>query len=399
MKILLVNKFWFLKGGAERVLFDTKKLLEDAGHVVEVFGMSDKKNIFKNKYFIENIDYRKVKGFKKLKVAKNFIWNVKAKENFRKLIREFKPDVVHFHNIYHQLSYSLVDVVHEEEIPSVMTLHDYKLISPNYNLFHHGKIGEECLGGKYYQCFLKNCLENLSWSFVAVLEVYYRKFRKIDMYINMYISPSKFLKNKFIENGFIGKSIRVLHNPVKNIEIKKNSYGEDVLYFGRLSKEKGVDVLLQSAKYTPKIKYLIAGSGPEKENLQKFVKDNKIKNVEFLGFLAKDELNKEIKKARLVIVPSIWYEVFGLSVVEALSCSKVVLGSNLGAIPELLPKELLFKPNNPKDLAKSVNLWYNKSFKELKEVGLKLKKEANKKGNSDKYLKDLLSIYEKIQKL
>jgi len=401
MRIILVNKYWHIKGGAERVLFDTKELLESAGHTVEVFGMKDEKNIFENKYFIDYVDYRSIKGFKKIKVFKDLIYNKQAKINFRKLIKDFKPDVIHFHNIYHQLSFSLIDVVKEEKISSVMTLHDYKMISPNYSLFHHGKIQEECKNGKYYNCILKNCLENWSWSFVVTLEAYYRKIKKFDMYINMYISPSEFLKNKFEKFGFKGK-IKVIANPLNSSVLRKGvvsrEEGKGILYFGRLSKEKGLDSLLKTAKLTPEVNYRIAGNGPDLENLKNHVKQNNLNNVEFLGFLNKKELETEIVKSRLVVVPSIWYENYPMNVLESLQLGKLVIASKIGGLVEMLPKELLFEANNPQDLAKTVKLWYNKPFKELEELGQKLKKKAEQTSDSDKYLKNLLSIYEEIQR-
>jgi glycosyltransferase involved in cell wall biosynthesis len=178
---------------------------------------------------------------------------------------------------------------------------------------------------------------------------------------------------------------------------RQETIGESILYFGRLSIEKGVHILLQTAKLTPNINYRIAGVGPEKNNLEKYVKDNNLKNVVFLGFLEKEKLATEITEARLIVVPSIWYEVFGLNITESMIKGKVVLGANIGAISEILPPELLFLPNNPHDLAEMIKIWYNKPFAELENMGQKLKLQAEKIGNPDKYLADLLAIYAKIQ--
>ena len=142
MKVLLVNKYWYIRGGAERMVFVTKELLEKAGHEVEIFGMNHPDNIFSNDYFVDYLDYRKSKGIKKIKSVCKTIYNKQAKENFARLVKDFRPDVVHFHNIYHQLSFSLLEVTKAQKIPTVMTLHDYKMISPNYSLYHHNKIDD-----------------------------------------------------------------------------------------------------------------------------------------------------------------------------------------------------------------------------------------------------------------
>lgn len=394
MKIILVNKFWYLKGGAERVVFDTKKLLEDAGHSVEIFGLKDKRNIFENEYFINGVDYHQKQKGSAWQLAQDFIYNRAAKEKFAQLIKDFNPDVIHFHNIYHQLSFSLVDAAAQAKIPMVMTLHDYKIISPNYNLFHHGKNQEECLGGKYYNCVLKNCLENPAWSLLATFEAYWREYKKYSSKISYFISPSEFVKNKFIQSGF-KEPIEVLPNLVEKGKSDTNYLGDQVLFFGRLSKEKGVITLLQAAKLLPGVKFKIAGAGPEEHRLKIFAYKNDLKNVEFLGFLGKERLQAAVNNARLVVVPSLWPEVFGLSIYEAVAAGKVVLGANIGAIPEALPADLLFTPNNPEDLAKTLKIWYNKPFRELQDKVNELNNNLAKISNKEHYLQQLINIYGK----
>ena len=170
MKILLVNKYWYARGGAERVVFLTKRVLEDAGHTVEVFGMKQKKNTLENEYFIDTIDYATGSWMARIMYGIKSIYNVDAKKRFAKLVDDFAPDVIHFHNIYHQLSYALLDVVRAKNIPSVMTLHDYKMLSPNYTLFHHNTIDTSMLGGKYYRCLLHNAMGSWARSFFVMCE-------------------------------------------------------------------------------------------------------------------------------------------------------------------------------------------------------------------------------------
>lgn len=396
MRIILVNKFWYLKGGAERVVFVTKKLLEDAGHTVEIFGLKDKRNIFENKYFANSVDYHQTEKGSAWQLAQDFIYNRAAKEKFTQLIKDFSPDIIHFHNIYHQLSFSLVDAAVEAKVPMVMTLHDYKMISPNYNLFHHGKNQEECLGGKYYRCILNNCLEKPSWSLLATIEAYWREYKKYSNKISYFISPSEFVKNKFIQSNFKGQ-IEVLPNLIEpsSQKFSVNYIGDGVLFFGRLSAEKGVNILLKAAKLLPDIKFRIAGAGPQEHKLKIWACKNNLKNVEFLGFLGKEKLQAVIANSRLVVAPSLWPEVFGLNIYEAIAAGKVVLGANIGAIPEALPPDLLFIPGNNEDLAKTLKIWYNKPFRELAEKAAELNNNLAKTSDKEHYLQQLISIYGK----
>lgn len=395
MRVLLINKSWFLSGGVDRVVFETKKVLEQAGHEVEIFGMNNRKNIFFNNYFVDEVDYRQVKGFKKIKAGFNFIYNFQAKKNLKKLIKEFKPDVAHLHNIYHQLSFSVVSVLKEEKIPMVMTLHDYKLISPNYNLFHHGKINEESFGGKYYNCFFKNCLEKLLWSFLAMLEAYFVKIKKYHSCINVYISPSNFLKRKFIQAGFKQK-IEIIRNPISFDFINDDNYlqektGGYILYFGRLSKEKGVDLIISLAKKTKNINYKIVGNGP----LESFYKEQSknIKNIEFLNFIDGEELRNLIKNSSFILHPAVWYENYPMSILESFALGKLVIASDIGGISEIVPNEFLFKAGDLDSALEKIKYVNSLSFKEIKIWSEKLKSQILKENNSEVYLTKILNIY------
>jgi len=395
MKILLVNKFWFIKGGAERVVLATKKLLETAGHEVEIFGMQDPRNIFQNEYFTKLVDYE-AKGFwAHLNAGLRAIYNKEAKNKFAQLVDSFQPDIIHFHNIYHQLSTSLLDVVKEKKLKAVMTLHDYKLISPNYNLFHHGKIQEECAGGKYYQCVLHNCLENFGRSWLGTIEAYYSA-GKYQNTIKKFISPSNFLRDKFIANGFGKDNIVVINNPfAKNVgEAKAN--GKYVLFAGRLTKEKGADLLLKVAEQLPKIKFKIVGDGPLANSLRQEKQAKNLINVELTGYQQGEELDNLYLNAEMVVAPSVWYENAPLSVLEGMGAGKIVLGSEIGGIPEILPTEFLFKPGDVLGIVEKIKFWHEKSVEEKQEAGERLLAIVRERFGEEKYLEKILQIYKEI---
>lgn len=394
MRILLVNKYWYPRGGAEVVAMMTKTLLEEAGHEVAVFAMEHEKNEIHHDLFPSEIDYKKDSFLKKIKNVLKTLHNTEAKNRFEKMVKEFQPDVVHFHNIYHQLSFSLLEITKKYHIRSVMTLHDYKLLSPNYSLYHHGQIDMSILGKKYYRCILNNCMESFPESIVGTLEAYYRDFKKYHEMIDIYISPSKFLKNLFVQAGFEKRKIEVVRNPSPLREVVSSKNQKYVSYIGRLSAEKGVDILLHVASLSPEIPYAIVGTGPEEDSLRRWVQQKNLKNVTFFGFKTGKELESLYKNTRLLVVPSVWYENYPLTVLEAKAQGTVVLGSDIGGISEMLPKKFLFSPGDTQSLRSLIEKWYTVSFEERKEVGQKFRLEIKKENDPKEYVERLLELYQ-----
>ncbi len=397
MKVLLVNKYWYAKGGAEVVAMQTKDFLEAAGHQVAVFAMQHPKNMVKSDLFPVEIDYRKDSLATKIQNVFKTLRNKQAMMQFEKLIQQFQPDVVHFHNIYHQLSYGLLEVTKKYKIRTVMTLHDYKLLSPNYSLYHHGHIDESILGKKYYRCLLTNCMESFPESIVGTLEAYYREAKKYHNLIDVYISPSEFLKKLFVRAGWDKKKIVVIPNPV---EIPLHSFrevsqteGEYVAYIGRLSQEKGLNVLLEAAALTPTILYKVVGTGPEEKSLQKTQEKKNLKNVSFLGWKTGADLQRLYEQARILIVPSVWYENYPLGILEAKAYGKIVLGSNIGGIPEMLDNKFLFQPGDAQDLSEKIKQWYQISGTERKKIGKELQQEVLERNSPKHYVESLEELY------
>jgi len=405
MKILQINKFHYLRGGAERCYLETGRILEEQGHEVAYFSMDHPDNIKTkwSKYFINNIDfYVKQNLFKKIIIAFKILYNREAAKNLEKLIKEFKPEVVHLHNIYHQLSPSLIYVLKKHKIPAVMTLHDYKLISPAYNLFSNGKIYERACGKKFYRCFLDKCINNsYGASLVAAAEAYLHKFLKTYSKVDAFISPTKFLRDKFYQSGF-EKEIFYLPNPLKiknEISTKEYSGKPFVLYAGRLSKEKGVDVLIKAAALQKnKIDIIIAGEGPERKNLQKSTEDLKLQDcIKFTGFLNEEKLNFYRKNALAVIIPSICYENGPYSLKEALVLTKIAICAKVDGISELIENGigLGYEPHNINELAVLLDKVATGDY-EIEKIKSNLEKLNLSQDNSQEYYNNLMKIYQKV---
>ena len=212
MKILLINKFHYLKGGAERVYFETKRLLEENGHDVICFSMQDEKNVpcTESGFFVPHVDFSdKVGWYKK---AFRFIYYKESARRLEKLIKEEKPDIAHLHNVYHQLTYSILKPLKKYHIPIVQTLHDYNLIAPDYNLYSNNRICESCKAHKYYKCVFRKCLQNSFFSSLwGALESYVSWFAGYAKKIDQFIAPSKYLSQKYADWGFT-RPIKVIHN-------------------------------------------------------------------------------------------------------------------------------------------------------------------------------------------
>jgi glycosyltransferase involved in cell wall biosynthesis len=394
VKILLVNKYWYIRGGAERIVFATKKVLEDAGHTVEVFGMHHEKNILSRPFFAEYIDYKETNIIKKLKYSFRFIYNRQAKKQFEQVVKDFKPDVVHMHNIYHQLSFSLLSVTKKYKIKTMMTLHDYKLLHPNYSLFKDGQILKP-MTKSYWKCLFRPCYESRLKNILVICEAYVRKWLKLVDSIDYFLCPSQWMYDLMGKHGYATDKLVYVPNVVEKSKVKRVKRTDTVLYFGRFSKEKGIDILLEAAKQTPDISYICIGTGPMKKEIQQKIDEEEIRNVELKSWMDKEKLNIYIAQARIVVVPSIWYENAPLSILEALDMGKIVIGTNIGGIPELLSSKFTVRINDASALATRIEEWYNKSEEERKKEEVKIKRKAQK-FSEKKYLANLEGIYKNM---
>lgn len=366
MKILLVNKFNWLGGGADKYFLDLADLLAKNGHQVVKFCMHHPRNLPDNNsnYFVSYVDKNQKGIFNKMRYAFRVLYSFEAKKKFAELIRQEKPDLIHIHNIYHQISPSILSVAKKFKIPVVMHLHDYKLVAPNYSLFSHGKIDTSSVGGHYWRCIMNKSFNNsyLQSVLVAIEMWFHHSLLKIyEKNISFFLAPSKFIRDFMIEAGI--PSEKVIHFPyfVAGIEkdIPEYQPGKEFLYYGRLSEEKGIEIALRALALVPDACLKIIGEGKDRETLEKLSVELGVSDrVRFMGALYSEELKSEIRSARAVVVPSIWYEVFGLVNVEAAALGKLVITSEIGGISETVisgKSAWLFPAGDEKILATLLN--------------------------------------------
>lgn len=398
MNILQIDKYFYLKGGAETVFFNTIDLLKENGHHVVPFCLKSKKNRESeySKYFVDFPELSESSTFTKIKNISNFFYNTDSVKKLETLIQNEKPDIAHIHLLFNGISVSILPLLKKHNIPIVMTVHDYRLICPAYT-FRNGKeeICESCLKNKrYIQCFTNKCSKgNLTNSLLLSLDSYFRDtfYNPLD-YIDKFIFVSKFSQSKHIEANIKYKEKSVhLYNFTSdrrtNIEEKKNY----LLYIGRIAEEKGIQTLIKAQQLVPNVDIKIVGTGPLLNDLKK-----NYPNVSFLGFKEGKVLEQLIKEAKFTIVPSEWYENNPLSVIESMMSGTPVIGSNIAGIPELIKDKhdgFLFQTRNFNNLAEVIKEAISLSKEDYKKMSDSAYKFAIENFSKEAHYKRLKEIY------
>ncbi len=401
MKILHVNKFFDLRGGAEFYLHDLMARQKKLGHEVHVFSTQADKNLpsVDEEYFITRYHYDRSEGAgRDVKKAVNFLWNKEAKKSFSRMLVDIKPDVIHLHNIYHHLSTSILAEVRQSGIHCVQTLHDYKLACPNYKMFTEGKACERCKGGHYCQAIRHNCLNGFLPSSLAALEMAGTKFKQsYERTVKAFICPSEFMKNKMIEWGEPSGKMVYVPNPVEIPGHVSNDRGTaPYVYVGRLSHEKGIETAIRAFARVPSAELEIIGQGPEALQLQRLAQELAPERIKFLGFLGGAVLADYRDKAKAFIMPTVMYENSSLAILEAMAAGVPVIASDIGGIPEMVKDGVngfLAKPGDVESWIEAINQMESFSSEQRLEMGDAGRGIAKQNHNWEKHLKRLNEIY------
>jgi glycosyltransferase involved in cell wall biosynthesis len=404
MNILIVNKFYYLRGGAERSVFDTASLLERNGHRVIPFAMKDGRNLPTpyDRYFVENVEFNKQHTLReKMAITVRVIYFQQARERLERLLRRERIDLAHLHNIAHQISPSILRSLRKFGIPVVQTLHDYKLICPTYTMLAGGERCERCAGGRFYRAALRRCNKNsLSATLLNVVEMYVHRALGVYRDVDLFISPSLFLRRKLIEAGIKASSIFYLPNAIDTNQYTPKYGGQDYcLYFGRLSAEKGVDTLIRSMKRLKDLRLLIVGDGLQQDALAGLIRKEGLGNVQMLGPLHGDELKNVVRDSLFVVLPSRCFENCPFSILESFALGKPVIGSGIGGIPELItPGQdgLLFRPGDVKDLRTKMQQLIDDREAAL-QMGRNARRKVEMKFSISAHYEQLMSAYREVR--
>jgi glycosyltransferase involved in cell wall biosynthesis len=360
----MIDKYYFVKGGAERYFFELKDILERKGHTVIPFSMKHPDNL-ETRYaddFVDNIDFNPGSWIQKIATGMRSIgrifYSVQADRKLNRLIRKTRPDLAHLHMIDHQISPSILRTLKKAGIPVVQTVHTYKLVCPSYRLYHMNrqKVCEKCLRGNYRRALAERCHKNSFFAtLLVVLETaFHKSLRFYERGVDLFLVPSRFMGRKLAEGGIRTEKIRHLFYTI-DVSQYEPSFSSDAyfLYYGRLSEEKGLLTLLRSVEGGVGLPLHIIGDGPQRPLLEKTVRDRGIAGVRFLGAAGGRGLKRAVSRARFIVVPSEWYENSPLVIYESLAMGKPVIGAAIGGIPELIETGkdgLLFPPGDAEAL-------------------------------------------------
>jgi glycosyltransferase involved in cell wall biosynthesis len=358
LRILVVNKFYWPKGGSERVFFDLAAGYERHGHDVIPFAMQSPRNRPSpwEASFAPEVSWTGG-PVRRLRTAAAAIHSREAAGCLRRLVRRTRPDVAHLHNFHHQLSPSIVDVLREERVPAVHTLHDYKVICPNYLLYTQGAVCERCRGGRFHHAALHRCLDDrLGPSLVAAAEMtWHRARRTLERGIRRFVAPSRFLAGKLGEFGVDAASVRVVPNGVEPAAFPvATSPGAGFVAAGRLSREKGLATLLHAVARADGVRLTVCGTGPLDAELRREAERLAPERIRFVGHLDREALLARIREARALVLPSEWYENAPVAALEALASGVPVVAAAIGGNPEIVREGetgLLFPPGDAAALA------------------------------------------------
>jgi len=410
MNILMVNATWYPSGGDWTYISSICNLYEKNGHKIIPFAMKDSRNFNTEfeKYFVTEINYASLNekiSFKNIfKALYRSIYSRESIKNLNKLLDEHQVDLAQLNNIHNIQTPAIISVLKKRKIPVVWRILDYKILCPNRTFLSNNLICEKCFKTKYYNCFLNKCKKNsYSASLLTTIETYFNKLMPYYDEIDFFLFQSEFSKNLFYKYGYDINKMSIIENPYDADEIipqYNNIFHENnyILYFGRISQEKGLMTLYQSMKNLPDINLKVIGDGPYLEESKNYIKINKLSNIEFLGPKWGDSLEPYIRNCEFVVLPSEWYEPNPYVVLQSFSFGKTVIATNIGGIKDMIKNDIngiLCEPFNHNDLSKAIIKLYNDHDKIIY-LGKNARKILELKYNPKKYYDSTMQLFNNL---
>lgn len=361
MRVLQINKFLYGKGGAETVMFRTAELLRAHDHDVSFFGMQSDLNVPSEeaKYFPRGRYYGSEQRLVRRALdAGASIYSMSARRSLGRLLADRAPDVAHLHNVYHQLTLSILDELHARHVPIVMTLHDYKPVCPSYLTYVDDKPCHRCVGSHPGHALVHRCIKgSRAASMIAVTEAILVRARHLYDRVDAFISPSHHLANLMVEGGLPRDRIHVIPNFIADEQFRQGEPPSQdgrptVLFVGRLEEVKGIRVLLEAARaVSSDLDVVVVGSGPLESEVEAAANEGVVR---YLGRREWDEIAGLMDRARATVVPSLWEENCPMVVLEAGARGCPVIAADRGGLIELVDEGedgFLFTAGDPQDLA------------------------------------------------
>ena len=403
MRILYCNKYNYPFSGTEIYLFELMELMRAQGHEVALFSMADPRGepTLYDPHFVPHVDFKASAGWwQKVRLGGRAIYSGDARLRIRAMIKEFQPDVAHVRNIYHHLSPSILWELKAQNVPILYHLNDFKLLCPSYNLVSQGDACEACKGGKFWHALPSSCYPGISARMTLTAEAYVHRW--LDTYrkcVDLFLAPSQFVRNKFAEHGWDDDRFEVLQHFQETHELRElNSEHAPVLYFGRLSAEKGVDDLIRAMQQVPQMQLIVAGDGPQRAELQDLAASLRLSNVRFVGQVGRAERDLLIAQSQFTVLPSHAYETLGKTILESYAEGRAVIASDLGSRRELVHQGetgLLYRTGDVNQLAEAIQSLCSRP--ELaKKMGLASWERVRQCHTPEAHYQKLLSLYQKL---
>ncbi len=402
MKICLVNTYHYRRGGDSTYTFDLAELLRSRGHQVVHFAMKHPRNEKSEfeQYFVEHVDFLEIhetgRFFDKIRALGRSLYSREARRKFARLLDATHPDVIHLQNFRRHLTFSIVQEARRRDIPVIYTAHDYDPICPNSLLFSDGQICDVCAGKHYYRALFRRCKQgSIAGTLAIVLEGTFVRVMNLYRSIDMIVTPSEFLRTKLLQYGFDESRVVAIHNFIDADDYEPSYGGSGIIYYGRLAPEKGLIGLLQAASKVRDVHVMIAGDGPLKGTLKDLKERLGCRNVEMLGYVEHESLMDIIRTAAAVAMPSICYENFPYSILEAFALGKPVIASNIGGMPEIVhhgETGLLFEPGNWLALADHM-LYLDRNPDKAEAMGKRARHLVERCFNADNHYRQLKQVY------
>jgi glycosyltransferase involved in cell wall biosynthesis len=380
MRICVVHNFYSHPGGEDTVVRNICSLLVSHGHLVIPF--------FRHSEDISTMLFGRTRAFF------SGMYSFSSRQTMRALLTAHPPDAINVHNLFPLISPSVLSVCRQAGVPIVMTLHNYRLSCPTGMHMVHGQICERCAGGKEQWCLFRNCEGSVPKSLGYTLRnLIARTLRLYADNVALYMVFTRFHRERLISEGVPSERVVVLPNTVIP-ETTADSYplGDYVAFVGRISPEKGIETLLFAARHCRDIPFKIAGSSEWMPHLAGAAS----KNVVFLGHLTGMELRNFYRSARMLVMPSVWFETFGMSLVEAMVWRKPTIVSRIGALTEIIEEGvtgLAVRPGGAEELSEKIRyLWERPAL--CRQMGKAGQEKALREYSPAQYYERLLAVYE-----
>ena len=387
MRILFIHNQYQQAGGEDIAVKLEFDLLKEKGHEAKVI-------LFQN---------RNPSGFfNRLKMAVKSIYSSSSSNRVKREIREFKPDLIHVHNLFFDASPAVLFAARQMKVPVILTLHNYRLICANALLLRNGKPCELCidktfpLSGIRYRCYRSSMSAS---ALVTTITGTHKVLGTWQQKINRFIVLTEFAKSRFMGSSLRVEQDKLFVKPnfLPDPGAGKHDREDYFLFVGRLSVEKGINTLLESFSGKSLQRLVVVGDGPDRESTEARFLDNV--RIIFKGWVDKEEVLRYMKRCKALIFPSVWYEGLPFVLVEALATGTPVFASKLGSMEELIThgyNGFHFEAGNSQDLHRKIELFLQLDEKERSQIYDNARATYLKTYHPEIHYQTVLSLYEKV---